>query len=116
MSAKGSNLGPPAQLSLSNWAHSITRIHSDHSNRWTRLRFLQPAEFDSLPAWIESTCTEQILVEVHGCLSTVGNAETRLRKFHQLMSALEPEYAVFAAMPNLLSGGACIEYGQIKWG
>lgn len=68
-------------------------------------------EFEALPAWVQHTCTDQILVEVHGCLPRLGSATARLHAVHNLMAALEPQYAIFARTPNLLAGGgACVEY------
>ena len=73
-------------------------------------------EFDGLLPWLASTCTEQIVVEVHGCLPMHAPPATRLLRMHKLLSALEPEYAIFASEPNLLApgGGTCVEYGLMR--
>lgn len=70
-------------------------------------------EAEALLPWVRATCTEQILVEVH-TMSWPADAQPlkRLLRTHKLLSALEPEYAVFSATPNMLAGeGMVIEYG-----
>ena len=53
-------------------------------------------EFEGLLPWLAATCTEQVLIEVHGCLPTHAPPLTRLMRVHKLLSALEPEYATRA--------------------
>ena len=53
---------------------------------------------------------------MHGCLPLGTPPLTRLLRLHKLLSALEPEYAVFANEPNLLApgGGTCVEIGLTR--
>ena len=72
-------------------------------------------EFTALPAWLEETCTSQILIEVHGVsvLDHSGmTAGERLTRFHRLMSLLEVNYTVFSAEVNGISPPFTnVEYG-----
>lgn len=72
-------------------------------------------EFDALPAWLAQTCTEQILIEVHGVspIDPPGmDAGGRLKRFHKLMSTLEGNYTVFASEVNGISPPFTnVEYG-----
>jgi len=77
-------------------------------------------EFVGLEPFVAATCTDTILMELHGCHTgghefTVTHEMTPLRRMteaHRLMSALEGEYYVYSAEPNVeWSDGTCVEYG-----
>ena len=72
-------------------------------------------EFTALPAFVSHICTNQIVVEVHGCIS--ARNETKLRRVHELMTHLDQRgFRVFASEPNILSSdGTCIEYSLLRF-
>jgi hypothetical protein len=74
-------------------------------------------EYEGLKPWVENTCTDLVLPEVHGCIVDVNHEESvwnSLTKFHSLMTMLEENsYRVYSSEVNLLglNAGSCVEYG-----
>jgi len=76
-------------------------------------------EYMALPEWIRSTCTDQIIIEVHGQSNMVDSpgmtTAARMRRFHTLMSLLEANFTIFAAEPNLISPPFTnVEFGLLR--
>ena len=78
-------------------------------------------EFHSMAGWLESTCTDLILPEVHGCLNLPESpnpmsVEQRMRRSHEVMSTMERHgYRVYASEVNLLARTpTCVEYGLMR--
>ena len=74
-------------------------------------------EFDAMRPWLERSCTDLVLAEVHGCLGQSHmSVEHRMRRFHTLMSAAEAAgFKVFSSEVNLLAPSpTCIEYGLTR--
>ena len=73
-------------------------------------------EFDGIPSWLESTCTDLVIPEVHGCrYDATDPILPRMQLFHKLMSKLEEhDFLVYSAESNLLAKepGLCVEYGM----
>jgi len=80
-------------------------------------------EFSSLLPWLENLCTEQILIEIHGCAcghcqhDLNRNATLRMIRTAGLLDALVVNYSVFHVEPNVrFSDGSCVEYGlRRRW-
>ena len=79
-------------------------------------------EYTALEPFLAATCTDTILLELHGCKVASPRGEQvatsgwgplrRLQESHKLMSALEADYVVYSAEPNVeWSDGTCVEYG-----
>lgn len=75
-------------------------IANEYSGRAVRLLKIDcdGCEFGALPAWINSVCTDQIVVEVHKSLRQTP--WTRVRNVHMLMTALDKLYRIFYLEPN----------------
>ena len=71
-------------------------------------------EFSSLAPWVANTCTEQLLIEVHGCRNKAPNPSTWkgvLQGMHHLMTNLSlAGYTPFYLETNLYARhGTCFE-------
>ena len=74
-------------------------------------------EFDAVPAFVDHICTDQIVVEVHGCSLQRAPTHTQVRMVHKLMTHLDHRgFRVFASEPNIAaSDGTCIEYSLLRF-
>ena len=124
-----------AQLPVHSGAHG-TQLKRPHSvlsalTQATASRVLQVdcegCEFEALAPWLAHVCTDQLLIEVHGCAcnycalpapndtvlasaAPLNRTDTywRYRRYRQLMELLDQEYDLFLAVPNSkFSDGSC---------
>ena len=69
-------------------------------------------EFDALPPWISSVCTDQIVVEVHRTLR--WKPYKRVMMIHKLMLRLDAMYRLYYLEPNPVFPWLNTEYSLVR--
>ena len=69
-------------------------------------------EFTAMPVWVQSVCTDQIVIEIHRTMR--HEPRRRVRLVHGLMTALSSHYSVFYFEPNAQYPWLNTEYSLIR--
>jgi hypothetical protein len=102
---------PSLRLHAQNFGAELAANYSGRSVRLLKID-CDGCEFDAVPPWIKSVCTDQIVVEVHRTLR--HKPMHRVRLIHDLMMALSPLYSVFYLEPNAQFPWLNTEYSLMR--
>lgn len=95
--------------------HSAIRLNYSHVQA---LKIdCEACEYETLIPWVRYTCTDQIYLELHtyGCSTRpTSTCFESIMKVHQLMSELEPMYAIYYKEPNVAYGAVHNEFALIR--
>jgi hypothetical protein len=111
--ARASKRVPFLELHQQNFGAALAKNYSTTPVRLLKID-CDGCEFGSLPAWIRTACTDQIIVEVHRTLRS--RAHRRVSLIHNLMVELNKLYRIYYLETNPVYPWLNTEYSLIrKW-